>query len=317
MKSRQRLTVPAFMAAMLGAVAIGCGPQGPPRLQDDAVKLPPNLPIQRTGENVAIGDDVNTSGNSFSRGVSAQFGEPELRRLYLQLNGPAVKSKLRSYVCPAALPAFRITVVLSFEGSYQERLVRLQMTPPLYKQDGRIEGGIGYLFQQAIKALDKGPPIDYGYRHTLDGSKVVPRREIDTYQEPEAHDCGSPGDEESSESVTDFLLTSAATDFHTHRPPDPVRFRGVRVGRLMTPAGAPQYLLCGQFLPAAGGATAEWTPFATIKTSGYEQWLGARAAGFCGGSSVVWENQSDLSSSLQARLDALRQAAAEVVRMRP
>ena len=76
-----------------------------------------------------------------------------------------------------------------------------------------------------------------------------------------------------------FLLTAAATDFHTHRPLGPVRFRDVRIGHFVTPSGQEQYLLCGQFLPALEGGTAEWTPFATIKTSGYEQWIGAQAAG--------------------------------------
>jgi len=74
----------------------------------------------------------------------------------------------------------------------------------------------------------------------------------------------------------------------------------------MTPSGEAQYMLCGQFLPAQEGGKAEWTPFATIKTSGYEQWLGAQAAGFCQGSSVIWDKVGDLSSSLQSRLDSLR-----------
>jgi hypothetical protein len=103
----------------------------------------------------------------------------------------------------------------------------------------------------------------------------------------------------------DFLLTAAATDFHAHRPPDPVRFRAVRIGRMTTVSGAAQYMLCGEFLPSADGGTANWTPFATIKTSGYEQWIGAQALGFCQGSGVAWDN-GDLSSSLQRRLDAQR-----------
>lgn len=110
----------------------------------------------------------------------------------------------------------------------------------------------------------------------------------------------------SIDSVVQFLLTAAATDFHTHRPPDPVRFRDVRLGHFMTPSGQEQYILCGQFLPAREGGKAEWTPFATIKTSGYEQWIGAQAVGFCQGSSVNWDQTGDLSSSLQSRLDSLR-----------
>jgi hypothetical protein len=108
----------------------------------------------------------------------------------------------------------------------------------------------------------------------------------------------------SMDSVREFLLTSAANDFHSHRPQDPVRFRDVRIGHVMNPTGEEQYVLCGQFLPA--GSKAEWTPFATIKTSGYEQWIGAQAADFCQGSSVIWDEVGDLSSSLQSRLDSLR-----------
>ena len=108
------------------------------------------------------------------------------------------------------------------------------------------------------------------------------------------------------DSVGRFLLTAAATDFHTHRPPDPVRFRDVRIGQVMTPSGEEQYILCGQFLPAQEGGKAEWTPFATIKTSAYEQWIGAQAASFCQGSSVIWDKVGDLSSSLQRRLASLR-----------
>jgi hypothetical protein len=110
----------------------------------------------------------------------------------------------------------------------------------------------------------------------------------------------------SVDSVVQFLLTAAATDFHTHRPPDPVRFRDVRIRHSMTPSGQEQYMLCGQFQTSQEGGKAEWTPFATIKTSGYEQWIGAQAAGFCQGSSVISDKEGNLSSSLQSRLESLR-----------
>src|SRR5213594_5223431 len=101
----------------------------------------------------------------------------------------------------------------------------------------------------------------------------------------------APGLQKASiDSVVQFLLTAAATDFRTHRPPDLVRFRDVRIGHVVTPGGNEQYMLCGQFLPAQEGGNAAWTPFATIKTDGYEQWIGAAAAGFCQDSSVIWDN---------------------------
>lgn len=104
----------------------------------------------------------------------------------------------------------------------------------------------------------------------------------------------------------EFLLTAAANDFHAHRPPEPARFRNVRVGHVLAPGGTQRYMLCGEFLPAQEAGTAAWTPFATIKTSGYEQWIGAQAEGFCQNATVIWENVGDLSSSLESRLASLR-----------
>jgi hypothetical protein len=126
--------------------------------------------------------------------------------------------------------------------------------------------------------------------------------------------CGSgPGMRSNSDrqtasvdSVAQFLIAAAATDFHAHRPPDPARFRDVRVGHANAPGEEEHYRLCGQFLPAQEEGKAEWTPFVTIKTSGYEQYIGAQAAGFCQDLSVTWDPVGDLSSSLQSRLDSLR-----------
>lgn len=104
----------------------------------------------------------------------------------------------------------------------------------------------------------------------------------------------------------EFLLRSAANDFHAH-PPVVERFRHVHFGHALTPAGAKQYQLCGEFLPQAGEGKAKWTPFATIKTSGFEQYLGVQAASWCRGSKFVQDRDEDLSSSLQTRLVSLRQ----------
>ena len=101
--------------------------------------------------------------------------------------------------------------------------------------------------------------------------------------------------------VVKFLLTSAASDFHDHGPKGPLHFRNVRVGHVTDPKGEAQYRLCGEFL--RDGDKAEWTPFATIKTSGYEQYVGQTA--YCSDSSLVWATQGDLSTSLQGQLDSL------------
>src|SRR5262245_4954885 len=103
-----------------------------------------------------------------------------------------------------------------------------------------------------------------------------------------------------------FLLAASAKDFHDHQSQYPARFRDVRVGRCVAPDGTKLYLLRGQFLPKQGPGEPAWTPFVTIKTSPYEQWLGAAAEGYCRQSSIVWDDREDLSSALQSQLDSLR-----------
>jgi len=108
------------------------------------------------------------------------------------------------------------------------------------------------------------------------------------------------------DSVVQFLLNAAATDFHAHRPPDPVRFRQVRLGHITTSSEEKQYLLCGQFQPRQQEGMVEWISFTIIKTSGYEQWLGGQAEAFCRKASVIWDKVSDLSDDLLSRYHSLK-----------
>lgn len=103
----------------------------------------------------------------------------------------------------------------------------------------------------------------------------------------------------STDPVVKFLLMSAASDFRDHGPKPPLQFRNVRVGHVMSD-GKESYRLCGEFLRE--GDKAGWTPFATIKTSGYEQYIGPTT--YCS-ASVTWDTP-DLSASLQTQLDSLK-----------
>lgn len=109
----------------------------------------------------------------------------------------------------------------------------------------------------------------------------------------------------STNAPVEFLVTTAASDFHNQRPPYPSRFRQVRIGHVIAPNGTTRYMLCGEYLPASEDDTAEWTPFVTIKTDPYEQWLGAQARGYCEQRSIVWLD-GDYSSILQNRFDSQR-----------
>jgi hypothetical protein len=112
---------------------------------------------------------------------------------------------------------------------------------------------------------------------------------------------GAQGD-----STVQFLISAAAGDFYAHRPPDPARFRQVRFVHLLTATGEKVYMLCGEFLPVQSEGKAQWVPFATIRTSGYEQWLGAEARRYCKNSSLIGDNMGDLSTAVEDKLDSLR-----------
>ena len=104
-----------------------------------------------------------------------------------------------------------------------------------------------------------------------------------------------------AETVREYLLTSAAADFHAHQPPMPARFRKVRLGHLAS-GDKISYRLCGEFLPQGKKA---WLTFATIKTSGYEQYIGDGPLSYCSDKKMVWDTKADLSSTLKTRLDAI------------
>jgi hypothetical protein len=99
--------------------------------------------------------------------------------------------------------------------------------------------------------------------------------------------------------VTEFLLSTAASEFKTPSSLNAVAFRGVRVGYFSdTPPG--RHVLCGS-VQASGPQKTEWIRFATIQTSPYEQWLGGVADSICGSKKVKWY-PGDLSADLLKRV---------------
>jgi hypothetical protein len=118
---------------------------------------------------------------------------------------------------------------------------------------------------------------------------------------PSAKPTPSPG---SLETVKEYLLNSAAKDFHDHQPPSPLRFRKVRIGHVGDRSKSGSYRMCGEFLAAEGSGKPKWVPFVTIKTSGYEQHLGRTH--YCSDKAVVWDTKGDLASILMSKWDALK-----------
>jgi hypothetical protein len=129
---------------------------------------------------ITVGPDKDTSGNYWGRDVSKEFAEPQLRTLYAAMNSPAVDAEISALNCGKKLPRHEYSVTLWTEGEYRERIVRLQMTPRLYSDDECLQQSVNYVFQKTVKAIDTGPPIDYGYRSA---HRQSPRR-IEDHDRP-------------------------------------------------------------------------------------------------------------------------------------
>jgi len=127
---------------------------------------------------------------------------------------------------------------------------------------------------------------------------------VGTHRGSTAFPTPTPEAGQSFEKVKDFLLSAAAKDFHEHHP-TPARFRNARIGHVGDGKEA-SYRLCGEFLPADRGDKAGWMFFATIKTDGYEQYIGDEISNFCATPKMVWDTARDISPELKTRFDALR-----------
>lgn len=107
------------------------------------------------------------------------------------------------------------------------------------------------------------------------------------------------------DSVLQFLITSCVSDILHQGRTLPVLFSASYLGYKQLPTGEKQFLLCGKFQSKVQEHKDIWIPFATIQTSGYEQWIGAQAVNICQDSTIVWDRSNDLSLSLQAQFDSL------------
>jgi hypothetical protein len=99
------------------------------------------------------------------------------------------------------------------------------------------------------------------------------------------------------DSVIQFLITSAAMDFRDHQPPTPVDLRNLNMGYIKSSNQERIYILCGEFLSKENK---EWVSFATIKTSGYEQYIGETQ--YCQDATLVLTDES-LTVELKKQLN--------------
>jgi hypothetical protein len=98
------------------------------------------------------------------------------------------------------------------------------------------------------------------------------------------------------DSVVQFLIISASNDFRNHQPPTAIDFRNVKIGYIKSANSEMTFLLCGEFLAQENK---KWSEFTTIKTSGYEQYLGKTQ--YCRDATMVLTDEN-LSGELKNKL---------------
>ena len=107
------------------------------------------------------------------------------------------------------------------------------------------------------------------------------------------------------EAVT-FLIEAAATDFKTHVAPTGATFRNVHPGVMQGEENLTMTLICGEY--HIDGATDRWDTFATLRTDGYENWVGGAAGTYCASPDTVLETNNDLAEVLNQQYRLLPMA---------
>jgi hypothetical protein len=102
------------------------------------------------------------------------------------------------------------------------------------------------------------------------------------------------------DSVIQFLIHSAAKDFNEHQPPTAIDVRNVRVGYIPS-SKETMYLICGEVLSKEENT---WVQFVTIKTSGYEQYIGENV--YCQKATFEKTDNDRLSDKIKEKLNAIR-----------
>ena len=149
------------------------------------------LACRSAEQDITVGPDDDTSGNYWGRNVSKQFARPQLIMLHKLMNSDSKRHEVAELNCRRQLAEHEYSVTLWVEGEYQERQVRLQMTPRLYESNDCLKEAVNFVFQRTVKSLDPGPPIDYGYKDPLTGAHLDTSKYDDWLPEkPECY-CGS------------------------------------------------------------------------------------------------------------------------------
>lgn len=124
--------------------------------------------------------------------------------------------------------------------------------------------------------------------------------EKESTTEPSVNSINPENREAIPDSVIQFLISSAAIDFNEHQPPTAIDLRNVKAGYIAS-GNERTYLICGEFLSKE---KKDWEFFTTIKTSGYEQYIGSTT--YCQKASFVETDNNRLAEEIKSKLTELK-----------
>lgn len=118
-----------------------------------------------------LGPEFEPPMGSTQASVSASFKRRELALVLASAQQFAPSGALSEFSCGDTLPPLSMSVELRPGAEYEERRVILDYLPDLAKDNNYrcLERGINYLFEDAVRAVDHGKPIDYGYVNPMTG----------------------------------------------------------------------------------------------------------------------------------------------------
>jgi hypothetical protein len=121
-----------------------------------------------------IGEEFQPPMGASHESVSKVFKRHELELVFARAQQFASSGALNDFNCGDSLPPFRMSAELIPEGEYRERQVSLHYVPDLVRMNEYrcLDRGIDYLFEQAVREIDLGPPIDYGYKSPSTGKPL-------------------------------------------------------------------------------------------------------------------------------------------------
>ncbi|MDB4906756.1 MAG: hypothetical protein JWO05_1540 [Gemmatimonadetes bacterium] len=134
----------------------------------------PEIPREPTYQ---AGDRGMRSEGGFTMSASREFKQGQLDRLYARAQHINESGALSDFSCHDSIPVPTLQFHLSLEpeGEYNERNVHVAFRPGLSNAGDQrcMDFGLSWLMESAMKDIDKGPPVDYGYVRST-GERVPP-----------------------------------------------------------------------------------------------------------------------------------------------